>query len=586
MIPESFINELKFRCDIESTISGYVNLKRAGRNLSGLCPFHSEKTPSFTVYPESQSFYCFGCGAGGDTVTFVRRVENLDYIEAVRFLATKAGLTIPEDSVDDASHKARLRIQEINRLSARFFHEKLMSDVGKKARAYLVDRGMTLAMVKKFGVGYAPDSWDSLRNYLVQKGYTQDELIAAAVVGKGQKGGTYDLFRDRIIFPIIDIRGNVIGFGGRILEGTGPKYLNSADTLVFKKSRNLFALNFAKASKRSELILAEGYMDVVSIFQGGFDNAVATLGTSLTEEQARMVASYTDNVVIAYDSDNAGQEATKRAVRILEKTGVKIKILQMQGAKDPDEFIKKFGSDRFDNLINGSRSALDFEIEKLRQKYDIDTSEGKVDFMAEFAKLMANTKNLVKRDVYISKVCTELEISKQAVTLQVDSIVKRNNSSQRKKDARDTTTFVNKAPSTRGDFALQQNPTAGIAEQRIIAYIMKNPNNYTNIAKEVDIRLFVSEIDRAIYELLVARLSDGLSIDMMSMSQLMSDEQINRLAQITSGIIGHNISTQEVWDYVEKLKKHSQNKSSEEIKQLDDDKFAEMIEKIAADKNK
>ncbi|MEG2074569.1 MAG: DNA primase, partial [Angelakisella sp.] len=367
MLPESFLNELKYRCDIEQTNSSYLPLRRRGRNLTGLCPFHSEKTPSFTVYPENQSFFCFGCGAGGDIISFIKRIENLDYIEAVRFLAQRAGMEMPENA-EDGSHKLRLKIQEMNREAAKYYHTMLMADCGKAARTYLIGRGMTKAMVTKFGVGYAPDGWQGLADHLRAKGYTNDEMAAAALVSHGKNGGVYDSFRDRVIFPIIDLRGGVIGFGGRVMQGSGPKYLNSSDTLVFKKSRNLFALNLAKSTKRKQILLAEGYMDVISIYQAGFDNAVATLGTALTEEQARLISGYTSEVVIAYDSDGAGQTATKRAVDILERVGLKLKILSMAGAKDPDEYIKKFGAERFELLIEGSKSSLDFEISKLYNK--------------------------------------------------------------------------------------------------------------------------------------------------------------------------------------------------------------------------
>ena len=310
MLSESFISELKARNDIEEVISSYVNVKRRGRNLVGLCPFHSEKTPSFTVYPDSQSFYCFGCGAGGDVVTFVKKIENLDYIEAVKSLAQRAGLAMPEDGYDDSYAKLKTRVLEINRETARFYHQCLISPVGKKALEYLRGRGLSDNTIRRFGLGFAPESWDAVIKHLRGKGFTFDEMAAAAVAVKSARGSYYDQFRGRVIFPIIDIRGNVIAFGGRLMDGQGPKYLNSPDTPVFKKSRNLFALNYAKSSKESALILAEGYMDVVALHQAGFTNAVATLGTALTAEQARMISQYAAEVVIAYDSDGAGQKAT------------------------------------------------------------------------------------------------------------------------------------------------------------------------------------------------------------------------------------------------------------------------------------
>ncbi|MEG1849295.1 MAG: DNA primase, partial [Oscillospiraceae bacterium] len=350
MIPESFIEELKYRSDIEQIISPYVQLKRAGRHLTGLCPFHSEKTPSFVVYPENQSFYCFGCGAGGDVVTFVRKSENLEYLEALRFLAQKAGMTLPEDAENDEAGRMRLRILECNRESARFFHAALISPAGEPGLAYLRRRQLSDTTIRRFGLGWAPDSWGSLHEHLLKKGFTEAEMLAAAVTRGGTRG-SYDSFRGRVIFPIIDLRGAVIGFGGRILGDGQPKYLNSPDTMVFKKSRNLFALNVAKATKEPRLLLTEGYMDAIAVHQAGFDNAVATLGTALTQEQARLMAQYTGEVVIAYDSDGAGQKATVRANELLAQTGIKVRVLSMTGAKDPDEFIKANGALRFKQLV-------------------------------------------------------------------------------------------------------------------------------------------------------------------------------------------------------------------------------------------
>ena len=317
MLSDQFLQELKYRSDIEQVVGSYVNLRRRGRTLSGLCPFHSEKSPSFTVYPDTQSFFCFGCGAAGDVINFIRRIENLDYMEAVRLLAQRAGMQVPEEAGDDRSSRLRKRILELNRDAARYFHRSLMSEAGRPGRAYLIGRGLTRDTIVHFGIGYAAEGWDGLTNAMRQQGYTKEELLAAHLVSEGARGGIYDTFRNRAIFPIIDLRGNVIAFGGRNLGDKGPKYLNSSDTPVFKKSRNLFALNFAKDSPRKQLILCEGYMDVVSLHQAGFTNAVATLGTALTEEQCRLIAQYTGEVLLSYDSDGPGQAATQRATCLL-----------------------------------------------------------------------------------------------------------------------------------------------------------------------------------------------------------------------------------------------------------------------------
>ncbi|MEG2087343.1 MAG: DNA primase [Angelakisella sp.] len=583
MLPESFLNELKYRCDIEQTIGGYVSLRRRGRNLTGLCPFHSEKSPSFTVYPENQSFFCFGCGAGGDIITFIRKIENLDYMEAVRFLAQRIGLELPADS-EDGTHALRLKIQEMNREAARFYHQMLMSDEGKAARSYLVNRGMTKAMVTKFGVGYAPDGWQGLSDHLRGMGYTNDEMAAAALVARGKNGGVYDSFRDRIIFPIIDLRGTVIGFGGRIMAGSGPKYLNSGDTLVFKKSRNLFALNLAKNSKRKQLLLAEGYMDVVSIYQAGLDNAVATLGTALTEEQARLIASYTGEVVLAYDSDGPGQAATKRAVDMLERAGLKIKILSMQGAKDPDEYIKKFGAERFELLIDGSRTALEFEIAKLQGQHDLTQAEGRISFLQEFVRLMANTPSPIQRDVYLSKVCRELEVDRQAVVTQLDYALKKKQRTQAKKEAHELRPFTESGPQAKGDFQRQKYPKEALAGERLIAYLIKNPDRLDWVQRQVADELFVSPVDLDIYRAVRSRILAGEQPDMMSLCAVLADDRISRLSQMLSVDGGQKVSHGEAEDYVRVLREMQQQKTPQQEAEMGDDELRQYIASLSSGK--
>ena len=359
--PESFLTELAERNDIEDVVGSYVRFtKRSGSNLFGLCPFHSEKTPSFSVSPDKQIYHCFGCGKGGSVINFIMEIENLSFPDAVEFLARRAGMEVPDDrSGDDTRHK-RERMLAINRDTARFFYEMLVSPQGKPAQDYIVRRKISPAMVKNFGLGFAPDTWDSLVKRLKSLGYSELEMFDAGLVRKGQKGGVYDTFRNRLMFPVIDVRGNVIGFSGRILGDGEPKYMNSPETLVFNKSQNLFALNLAKKSKNGYIILAEGNVDVVALHQAGFDCAVASLGTSLTPEQARLISRYAKEVVIAYDSDGAGQKASQRAIGILEKLDLKVKVLRMDGAKDPDEFIKLKGPDAFKNLIEKSENHVEY----------------------------------------------------------------------------------------------------------------------------------------------------------------------------------------------------------------------------------
>ena len=379
-IPATYIQELVARNDIYDTISRYVSLQRAGRLYKGLCPFHSERSPSFMVYPETQSYYCFGCGAGGDVIKFTMEMNSLSYIEAIRFLAQQCGMPMPDE--DDGQAKLKARILQMNKLAARFFYDTLNSEAGRNARKYLRDRQLSDKTIVNFGLGYAPAEWQGLTNYLRSKGFTDEEMVRGYLAARNKNGNLYDIFRDRVMFPIIDLRGNVIAFGGRRMgdEG-GPKYLNSGDTPVFKKSNGLFALNLAKKSGKDSFILAEGYMDVIAMHQAGFNNAVATLGTALTSQQARLIGDYAKKVIISYDSDEAGQKATRRAMEIFEKEDVTVQVLQMTGAKDPDEYIKKYGAQRFEMLLEGANSALDFQLLKLKSQYDIQNAEQRVEYL-------------------------------------------------------------------------------------------------------------------------------------------------------------------------------------------------------------
>ena len=585
MLPESFLNELKYRCDVEQIIGSYVQLRRRGRNLTGLCPFHSEKTPSFTVYPENQSFYCFGCGAGGDIVTFIRRIENLDYMEAIRFLAERVGMQVPENEMDDGAHRLKMRILEINRESARYFHKALMSEAGREARAYLIGRGLGKPIIVRFGIGYAPPGWQNLTDHLSRLGYTSDEMVAAGVANRGKKGGCYDVFRNRVMFPIIDLRGGVIAFGGRRLsEADNPKYVNTGDNPVYKKGRNLYALNFAKNSKRQELLLAEGYMDVVAIHQGGFDNAIAGLGTALTSDQARLISSYTQTVVLCYDSDEAGQKATQKAVRLLDEVGVRTRILSITGAKDPDEFIKKFGAERFQLLIEGSSSAAEFEITKLRRRYDLDTAEGRVGFLQGFVRLMANTPSPIEREVYISKICRELQIDKQAVSVQLDAALKKKRFADQKREDRELSTFAAQSPSAKTDFEKQKYPREALAEEGLIAYLYRSPDKAEWLASQVDPGQMVSPVDRDIYTVLLQRIREGHDPDMMDLGARLEEDRVRKLSEILSRQSGVAVSDAAAADYIRVIAAVGRTKTKEEVGRLEGEELKRYIASLGAGK--
>ena len=413
---EQFLQELSERNDIVDVVSGYVQLtKRSGSNLFGLCPFHSEKTPSFSVAPDKQIYHCFGCGKGGSVIGFIMEIENLSFPDAVGFLARRAGMAMPETE-DNGASKRRERLLNLNRDAARFFHEQLKTPAGQVARDYIARRGLTGRTVTNFGLGFAPNTWSSLTDAMKRKGYSERELFEAGLVRQGRSGrGVNDTFRNRLMFPVIDVRGNVIGFSGRILDDGEPKYMNSPETPVFSKSHNLFALNLAKKSKSGYLILAEGNIDVASLHQAGFDSAVASLGTSLTPEQARLMSRYVNEVVIAYDNDGAGQKAAQRAISILEKLDVRVRVLRMDGAKDPDEYISKFGADAFRNLLEQSENHVEYRLDSLKAGYDLAVDEQKVAYLQEAADLVAQLPDEVQREVYSMRLSEQTGVPKEAV---------------------------------------------------------------------------------------------------------------------------------------------------------------------------
>ena len=426
---DDFIDALRDSNDIESVISGYIELRRRGRNLVGLCPFHNEKTPSFTVYPETSSYYCFGCGAGGDVIGFVRNIENLDYVEAVKLLADRAGIKMPDSNYDDTTANLRRRIYEANREAAKFYHETLFTERGKQQLEYLTRRNVSPKMIKHFGLGAAPDDWHALGDYLQEKGFKRSELVAANLMRYSEKNGKkyyYDAFRAKVMYPVIDLRGNVVAFGGRVLDNSKPKYINTSDTLVYKKSNELFALNFAKNGNDRKIILCEGYMDVIALHSAGFENAVAGLGTALTPEQVSLISRYADEVALCYDSDEAGQKALRSALTLFSKTGVRTKVIRLEGGKDPDEIIREHGREMFAKLLNGAHNDTEYHLSVLKEKYIVETADGKMNFLREASKYLATTDSL-ERDIYAMKLADELGVSKDAILHQIKAAAQKEN---------------------------------------------------------------------------------------------------------------------------------------------------------------
>ncbi len=481
MIPREIVEEVLARTDIVSLIGSYVTLKRAGSNMTGLCPFHSEKTPSFTVFTAGNNFYCFGCGAGGDAVTFLRRMENLEYTDAVEQLAKRAGVRIPETPTVHAGRRYdKSRFLEMNREAARFFHASLRAkdDGARQAMDYLRNkRGLSESTITHFGLGYAPDSFDLFTDHMRSRGYSEDELITGFLCGRSQKTGRlYDGFRNRVMFPIIDVSGNVIAFGGRVMDGGEPKYKNSSDTPVFKKSRNLFALNFARTACAEQLILCEGYMDVIALHAAGFTNAVATLGTALTEEQARLMTRYTKKVIISYDMDEAGRRAADRAVRMFGDVGLEVKLLQMPDAKDPDEFIKKFGAERFRQLLTESRSKFDYNFERVLSRFDLRNPQEKIKALENMCELISEFYSAAERDVYIGEAARALEVEATAIRRDVERRIEKKRKEykevERQKIHRDIAGFGDRV-----NLDFVKNPAVARAEETVLGLLLLREDN-------------------------------------------------------------------------------------------------------------
>ena len=531
--PPSFIDELIARNPIEDVVGQYVNLRRSGANLFGLCPFHGEKTASFSVAPDKGMYYCFGCNKGGGVVNFMMEVEGLSYPDAVRNLAARVGLPVPEDEQYESQYKKQERLWAANKEAARFFHGQLYAPAGKNALEYALGRGMPKSTLINFGIGYAPDSWDALVKHLRSKGYTDEELKESGLVTVSQKTGSLlDRFRDRLMFPIIDVRGNVIGFGGRILkkDDNAAKYLNSPETLIFNKRKNLFALNLAKKSKLGYLILVEGYMDAIALHQYGFDCAVASLGTALTPDGAALLSKYTDEVVLIYDGDAAGQNATQRAIPILEKAGLKVRVLQMQGAKDPDEYLKKFGPDKFKLLLEGSSNRIEYQLNAIRKKFDISIDDQRVQYVQESAELIATLDSSIKREIYGKRVAEAAGISENAVALEVEKAGKRRRSREKKAQERIDLAPAQQFQRRGSSKVIYHNVKSGVAEQRLIAMALREPALLDQTA-ELKASEFSVPLFARVYTQLLQRHRDHQGVSLAVLGDI-SEDEMSHLAAI------------------------------------------------------
>jgi len=547
-LPQYFLQELKYKNDMSEVASSYVNLKRRGKNMIGLCPFHNEKTPSFNIYPENGSFYCFGCNTGGDVITFIMRIENLDYIEAVRFLAQRSGLHLPEEGIDNSMSRLRTRILEVNRETARFYHSMLLSDEGQIGLNYLRRRKLDMHIIKRFGLGYSPSGGFRLVNHLKERGYTPNEMIQANVAGLSRNKNLYDRFKSRVMFPIIDLRGNVVAFGGRILTDEKPKYINTSDTPVYHKSSGLFAMNIAKNNTDRQLILAEGYMDVIALHRAGFTGAVASLGTALTAEQSRVLARYADEVVICYDADEAGQRATARAIPILKSAGLFVKVLTLPGNKDPDEFMDRHGENgpvRFKALLEECGNDIEYKLHRLRGQHNLETADGRHRYLLAAAEVLACVEDILARDIYAGGLSQETDVNKASIMDMADKIAQV----QKKKKRQQQVKAQNEIPMAKSviNKEKKENTRIANAEEGIITYLFQNQDQIPYIREKLPEEKMVTAFNRRVYSLLLGKtIHDGPQAELFltDFSAELTTDEMSELARILAR--GSTVSVRKV----------------------------------------
>ena len=554
MIPHEYIEELTRRTDIVELVGSYVQLKRKGRLYGGLCPFHSEKSPSFYVYPDTQSFYCFGCGAGGDAITFAKKINSIDYPEAVKMLAARAGM--PEPQEDDKTGRMRSRILSMNKEAARFFHACLNSTVeeARQARAYWRRRGLDDKTIVRFGLGYAPNDGQALYQFLRDKGYNQQELDASGLFKRSPSGRIYCLFWKRVMTPIFDLRGNIIAFGGRVLDDSKPKYVNSPETLVYHKSDTVFALQIAKRSASRRFVLCEGYMDVISMQQAGIDTAVCACGTALTPDQVRLISEYADEVILSYDSDEAGQKATLRSLELFRNSPVKVGVLQIPGAKDPDEYIKKYGAERFKALLDGVGNALDFRLGRLRSQYDLSQDAQRLEYVKQAVDLLAERSSPTEQEVYAGRLAEETNISKTAIMTQLETAVKRVGSKRRyeKKKAVLQSGEMNQI---KVSYTAGGSQALGIvsAQQRLLAAILREPQYLDLVKDQLTAEQFIQPQQKKLYEAMLRCREQGVEISLTALHAFAGEEALNELSHLAAQYSDVNCTPDDIRLYLDRI---------------------------------
>lgn len=579
-ISERFIQELQERVDIEEVISSHITLRRRGKTLVGLCPFHNEKTPSFTVYPDTNSFYCFGCGAGGDVISFIRRIDNLDYVEAIKTVAQMAGMSMPEDGYDDTLAKRRMRLLAANREAARFFNACLMDEKNRHALDYFLRRALTTATIRHFGLGYAPDSWHALTEHLRSKGFTYEEMVLANLVRRSDKNGKanyYDNFRNRVMFPIIDLRGNVIAFGGRVMDDSKPKYINTSDTPVYKKSNGVFALNFAKNANENKLLLVEGYMDVIALHQAGFTNAIACLGTAFTSEQANLLSRYAEEIIICYDNDGAGREATQRALNVLGKTGLKLRVVTMSGGKDADEIIRTHGKERFAELLGMAANKTEYRLLQERNKYNLNTDDGKLRFLTAAAQILAEC-SAIECDIYATRLSNELGVSAESINAQIRSVKTRQRRSDESKRLKESEALIERSFADKNNPQRAANIRAAKAEETLIASLMRNPDFYPKLKDKFSADDFVTDFNKRIMRCLADKLDKGFIPELSLFAREFTPEEMGSVTRIYMSSAELNNTLRECEDCISVLQNAAESKPTD-VSSLSAEEYLKLFNK-------
>lgn len=575
-LPEDFLRDLRDNNDIIDVAQSYVDLKRSGNTFSCKCPFHSDGTPSCHFYPSTQSFFCFGCQAGGDVITFIRRIENLDYIDAVKFLAQRANMVMPEERADGSS-KLRQRIYEMNRAAGKFWHGQLFSPEGAAGWRYITGRQLSEHTIRKFGLGWAADDYHKLQMYMRSLGFSDYELEEGSLLSR-YNNKLHDKFRNRVMFPIFDARGNVIAFGGRTLseDKKVPKYLNSNETPVFQKSDNLFAMNLAKNSKADYFILCEGYMDVIAMHQAGFDSAIASLGTAFTESQARFISRMgKKEVILAYDSDGPGQTAVSRGINIFAKLGISARVLKMDGAKDPDEYIKRYGAEAFRALIEKSGSAMDFEMDKLTAGLDLRTEEGKSQYIKKAVGFLAGINSELDREVYIARAARLSEITKESVRNAVNAEIARRRKRSGREEVRN---LINPPRADKINPDSYKFPKEEKAERGVICFLFHNPEKLGYIRKKLTGE-FATEFNGRLFAFLCGAVESGRAPDISMFNEVFTAEEMGRITSIINdSMLAFSIEALD--DYIQTLNEHYTQTKQKSFSEMTAEELLEQAQKL------